>query len=70
MAPAGVPEPILKKLENAVYQATKEQKFKEIMKKMYMAPEWKTSDEFTQNVRSSLISYRVLLNDLSMLKKN
>jgi len=70
MAPAGVPEPILKKLESAVYQASKEQRFKDIMKKMYMAPEWKTSEEFTQNVKSSLTSFRVLLNDLSMLKKN
>jgi tripartite-type tricarboxylate transporter receptor subunit TctC len=70
MAPIGVPEPILKKLENAVSQAAKEQKFKEIMKKMYMSPEWRTSEEFTQNVKSSLTSFRVLLNDLSMLKKN
>ena len=69
MAPAGLPEPIRKKLENAVLQATKEQKFKEMMKKMYMSPEYKNSEEFTQNVKSSLSSFRVLLSDLGMLKR-
>jgi tripartite-type tricarboxylate transporter receptor subunit TctC len=69
MVPAGVPEPIRKKLENAVFQATKEQKFKDMMKKMYMTPDYKNSEEFTQNVKSSMTSFKVLLSDLGMLKK-
>jgi len=69
MVPAGVPDPIRKKLENAVFQATKEQKFKDMMKKMYMTPDYKNSEEFTQNVKSSMTSFRVLLSDLGMLKK-
>jgi tripartite-type tricarboxylate transporter receptor subunit TctC len=69
MVPAGVPEPIRKKLENAVLQATKEQKFKDMLKQMFMTPEWKTSEEFTQSVKQSLISYKELLGEVGMLKK-
>lgn len=69
MVPADVPEPIRRKLEHAVFEAAKDQKFKNMMNKMHMTPELKNSKEFTENVKNSLTSFKVLLKDLGMMKK-
>jgi tripartite-type tricarboxylate transporter receptor subunit TctC len=69
MAPAGVPDPILKKLEKALYEATKAPQFQTVMEKMLMTPQWRTSQEFTQDMKSQFVSWQEMLRDLNLLKK-
>ena len=68
-APAGLPAPILKKLEKATYEGTKSPEFLKVMEKMAMTPVWKNSQEITQEVKSLLSSLEEFFKDLGKLKK-
>ena len=69
MGPAGIPAPILAKLEMAVHEGTKDPGFLRTMEEMNMTPLWRSSREFTQDIESSLNSSHEFLKDLDMLKK-
>lgn len=68
-APAGLPAPILKKLEKATYEGTKSPEFLKVMEKMAMTPVWKNSQEITQDVKDLLSSLEEFFKDLGKLKK-
>jgi tripartite-type tricarboxylate transporter receptor subunit TctC len=69
MAPKGIPEAIRKKIDHAVREATKGPEFLEMMKKMNMTPQYGNSEEFTQDVKNAITSFKELLDALGMLKK-
>lgn len=66
---AGTPDPILKKLEKAVYEGTKAPEFLDVMKKMSMTPGWKNGDELTQEVKTLLSTLEEFYKDMGKLKK-
>ncbi len=68
-APAGLPDPILKKLEKATYEGTKSPEFLTVMKKMAMTPKWKSSQEITQDTKNLLATLGEFVKDLGILKK-
>jgi tripartite-type tricarboxylate transporter receptor subunit TctC len=69
MAPSGIPEPILKKLEQAVQDAGKDPGFIKTMEKISWTPQARTAKEFTQDVNTALTTFRDLLGELDLLKK-
>ena len=69
LGPAGIPTPILKKLEKATYEGTKDPKFLSVMEKMSMTPMWRNSQEFTQDVKTQYYVFQKFLKDLNLLKK-
>lgn len=69
LAPAGIPGPILKKLETATYEGTKAPEFLAVMKKMNMPPQWRSSQDFAQDVEKQFLTYQEFLKDLNLLKK-
>ena len=46
-APGGIPDPDLRKLEKAIYEATKAPQFHALMEKMSMTPQWRNSQEYS-----------------------
>jgi tripartite-type tricarboxylate transporter receptor subunit TctC len=69
LAPAGIPAPILKKLEKAAYEATKAPEFLTVMDKMAMTPAWRNSQELEQEVKNLISNFQMFLKDLDKLKK-
>lgn len=69
MGPSGISEPILKKLEKAVYEGTKDPGFLKATESMSMTPMWKSSKDITQQVDTVLGSFEEFLKDLGLLKK-
>ena len=69
MAPSGIPEPSLKKLEQAVQDAAKDPGFIKTMEKISWTPQARTAKEFTQDVNTALTTFRDLLRDLDLLKR-
>jgi tripartite-type tricarboxylate transporter receptor subunit TctC len=69
MGPAGIPEPILAKLEKAVQEGAKDPGFLKAMEQMNMTPIWRNGKEFSQDVRNAFQSFQDSLKDLNMLKK-
>ena len=69
LAPMGVPPQILAKLEKAVQEGTQSPEFIKTMAKMDMTPRFRSSKEFTEDIRAALVSFQELLSDLDMLKK-
>lgn len=69
MGPAGIPAPILAKLEKAVQEGTKHPGFLKAMDQMNMTPFWRNSKEFAQDVNTAFGSFQESLRDLNMLKK-
>jgi tripartite-type tricarboxylate transporter receptor subunit TctC len=69
LAPAGIPEPILKKLEKAANEATKAQEFLVVMDKMAMTPTWRNSQELEKEARNLMATLTEFLKDLGKLKK-
>ncbi len=69
-APAGLPAPVLKKLEKATFEGTKAPEFLKVMEKMAMTPVWKDSTELTAEVRTLVSSFQEFFRDLGKLKKS
>jgi tripartite-type tricarboxylate transporter receptor subunit TctC len=69
MGPSGIPESIVKKLEKAVYEGTKDPGFLKATENMSMTPMWKGSKEITQHVNTVLSNFEEFLKDLGLLKK-
>lgn len=69
MGPAGIPAPILAKLEKAVQEGTKDPGFLKAMNLMNMTPIWRNGKEFSQDVNTAFMSFQESLKDLNMLKK-
>jgi tripartite-type tricarboxylate transporter receptor subunit TctC len=69
MGPAGIPGPVLSKLEKAVQEGTKDPGFLKAMEQMNMTPLWRSSKEFAGDVQTALVSFQDFLRDLGMLKK-
>jgi tripartite-type tricarboxylate transporter receptor subunit TctC len=69
MGPAGIPAPVLDKLEKAVQEGTKDPGFLKTMEQMNMTPLWRNSKEFAQDVNNALKSFQEFLKELNMLKK-
>lgn len=69
IGPAGIPEPVLAKLEKAVHEGTKDPGPLKAMNQMNTTPLWRNSKVMTQDVNAALISFRELLEDLDMVKK-
>ena len=69
MGPAGIPAPVLAKLEKAVQEGTKDPGFLKAMDQMNMTPIWRNSKEFSQDVHNAFTSFQEFLKELNMLKK-
>ena len=67
--PAGIPKPILEKLEKAVYEGVKDLAFVKTAENIHMIPMYRNNKEFTQDINDTLINYQVFLKNLDMLKK-
>jgi tripartite-type tricarboxylate transporter receptor subunit TctC len=67
--PAGLPEPIVKKLESALEEGTKAQEFRTAVEKVGAVPKWQNSKEFTQEVKTNYDVHYEILKELNLLKK-
>jgi tripartite-type tricarboxylate transporter receptor subunit TctC len=69
IAPAGIPGPVLKKLEKATYEATKAPEFLAVMDKMSMTPTWRNNQELGQEAKNLMANLQGFLKDLGKLRK-
>jgi tripartite-type tricarboxylate transporter receptor subunit TctC len=69
MGPAGIPEPIVKKLEKAVAEGTKAPAFRKMIEKMNMLPNPRSSRKLIEEVNAGLVTFNELMGDLDLLKK-
>lgn len=70
IGPAGIPEPIAQKLENALHEGTKDPAFLIILEEMGAIPRWRTGKEFSDDVEKQLASSQLFLKDLGLIKGN
>ena len=69
IAPAGVPEPIVRKLETALHEGTKSPEYKKTIEKMGAFVYWRNSKEFLEDVTDTLETQEDVLRTIGLLKK-
>lgn len=67
--PARMPEPIVRKLENALAEGIKSPLYLNTIEKMGAVVRWRNSREFTQDVKTIFDTQRYIMGEIGMLRK-
>ena len=70
ITPAGVPDAILNKLENALHEGTKDPGFHKTIEKMGAFVYWRDRKEFEEDVKDMLESQKDVLRTIGLLRKD
>ncbi len=70
IAPAGLSNPIVRKLENALHEGTKSPEYKKTIEKMGAFVYWRNSKEFEEDVKTMMETQEDVLRTIGLLKKD